>query len=596
MKHFLVLNLIVASSLVAANLYPTGDFEGVTTSWKKFLQTGTTAAGTLTFQGTEVHAGAKAAQFEVTAASTENWHAQLQFPTVTLEAGKVYTLTFWAKGDASIHVGVSNQAYDYLTGFTFSLTPQWKLYSGTVIGDGTLRRINAYVGLATGNYYFDDIALEEIGSLDPAWYSKANERIETNRKKDFGLRVLDAQGVPTASQSVSVKLLRHTFPFGTALAFYGNADDEWYKETAAKYFWAGVLENDFKWPSYEADQGVLTDTKVESYLDWTESQGWTLMRGHALEWGIEQYGYDQHWPRLGTREQYLVALKTRIQRDMLAYKGRFQQYDVWNEVFHEPAIFDKWGWDLLDSALIWARAADPTAKLFINEYSVVAGGETERLYQIIADLQKRSIPVDGIGVQCHFFSQEIDPSTIAMRLDRLAGLGLPIVVTEFDLGSMNDGMTLTEAAQASEMAEFVRTVYSHPAVEGIILWGFWDNRHWIDNGGIFRVDKTPKPAADSLYSLWHTTWTTQANLTTNAEGIAGFRGFPGVYEVTYGTVKDTLEFNTTVQWDLKMGAAPVGIRSQVPFQLKQQGALLRLNGQRLGFQTAPQRLVTGANP
>ena len=64
------------------------------------------------------------------------------------------------------------------------------------------------------------------------------------------------------------------------------------------------------------------------------------------------------------------VIKKRIERDLKEYKGRFIDYDVWNEPFHEKFLFDKCGWELMDSAFVWAHRADPTAVLYINEYNI----------------------------------------------------------------------------------------------------------------------------------------------------------------------------------------------------------------------------------
>jgi len=187
---------------------------------------------------------------------------------------------------------------------------------------------------------------------------------------------------------------------------------------------------------------------------------------------------------------------------------------------------------LMDSAFVWAHRADPTAVLYINEYDVVEAGRTETYYNLIRGMLDRKIPVQGVGVQCHFQNRRVIPALIKMRLDRLAELGLPLKVTEFDLGSMNGGMTLPEVEQGHQFADFFRTVFSHPAVNGIMLWGFWDSKHWIQNGGMIAADGRAKPAADTTYALWHEHWTTHASATLDAQGTASFHGFPGVYKVT----------------------------------------------------------------
>ena len=57
------------------------------------------------------------------------------------------------------------------------------------------------------------------------------------------------------------------------------------------------------------------------------------------------------------------------------------------------------------------------------------------------------------------------------RLDTLAEAGVPVWVTELDV-NMDD---YSDCAQAYE--DLLRTMFSHPVVEGIIMWGFWDEDH-----------------------------------------------------------------------------------------------------------------------
>ena len=235
------------------------------------------------------------------------------------------------------------------------------------------------------------------------------------------------------------------------------------------------------------------------------------------------------------------VVKARIDRDLKEYKGQIVEYDVWNEVFHEAFIFDKCGWDLLDSAHVWAHRADPEARLFINEYNVISAGETDRLYGIVKGMLERKVPVHGIGVQCHFNARPVVPGLVKERLDKLASLGLPIKVTELDFGTWEKGMDFSEEEQAKRYELFLRTAFSHSAVEGILLWGFWDGRHWVKNGGIIAMDGREKPAAKVIYKLWHETWTTKGTFKSDANGMVKFRGFPGKYKVTTGGKSEIVE-------------------------------------------------------
>lgn len=51
------------------------------------------------------------------------------------------------------------------------------------------------------------------------WYNQAQERIDTLRKGDFGMQIIDENGQPYVG-NVSVSLKKHEFPFGIAFDFY----------------------------------------------------------------------------------------------------------------------------------------------------------------------------------------------------------------------------------------------------------------------------------------------------------------------------------------------------------------------------------------
>ena len=57
-----------------------------------------------------------------------------------------------------------------------------------------------------------------------AWYNKAQERIDTIRKGDFGIQIVDKNGQPFTGD-VSVRMKKHEYPFGIAFDFYeGSAN------------------------------------------------------------------------------------------------------------------------------------------------------------------------------------------------------------------------------------------------------------------------------------------------------------------------------------------------------------------------------------
>lgn len=65
------------------------------------------------------------------------------------------------------------------------------------------------------------------------------------------------------------------------------------------------------------------------------------------------------------------------------------------------------------------------------------------------------------------------------HLDTVAEVGLPIWITELSVAS-ND-----IHARANALRDILTLYFSHPAVEGILLWGFWDGKLFTPEVALF---------------------------------------------------------------------------------------------------------------
>jgi endo-1,4-beta-xylanase len=89
-----------------------------------------------------------------------------------------------------------------------------------------------------------------------------------------------------------------------------------------------------------------------------------------------------------------------------------------------------------------------------------------------------------------------------------------------------------EALQADYLRDIMTVLYSHPAVEKITLWGFWEGQHWLPLAALWRTDWTIKPSGQAWLDLVFRDWRTNATLKTDDRGIVALRAFLGDYEVT----------------------------------------------------------------
>jgi GH35 family endo-1,4-beta-xylanase len=368
--------------------------------------------------------------------------------------------------------------------------------------------------------------------VDAPWRKQAGERIEKIRKDDFRIRIRDDAGAPLAGAKVKYTLRRHGFGFGTAVdgAFLlgDGPDSRRYRETIDRCFSRVVYENEFKWHTWERHDEARRNVSLES-IDWFTTRG-IAMRGHVLVWPSWQYLpqsardlRDQPDALRKHTEQHIRGMVTRT-------RGRFSDWDVINEPFAHNDLMKILGDEVMVEWFKAASESDPEVKLFLNDYAGLAneGLDTphkdhfEKTTRFLID---KGAPIDGIGLQCHFGWSVTPPEAALKELDRWGALGLEVQITEFDME------TTDEELQADYTRDLLTLAFSHPSVTAIMIWGFWEGRHWKPDAALWRRDWSIKPNGKVWTDLTLGEWHTQGEAVTDAEGWISFRGFHGSYEI-----------------------------------------------------------------
>lgn len=373
------------------------------------------------------------------------------------------------------------------------------------------------------------------------WESDANARIEQIRKRDMQIVIVDPEGYGVSDITVQVRQTRHHFAFGTCIANSQMSNTN-YTNFLRDHFEWGVCENETKWPANEPSRDYETYSSADNIYNWCAANNIT-MRGHTLFW--EQLTYVQSWVQGLSYATYpassdlLSEVDERIDSAVNHFKNKFMHWDVDNEML--PTGSDYGFYNRLGEAgrvhmFQRANSVDPDCMLFMNEYSGNSFGSYDGYtYRDRANsLIGMGAPIHGLGIQGHINSP-FDPQRYYDDvLQPLSSIGLPIWVTEFDVDA--GGSTA-----ADELEKFYRICFSHANVEGIIMWGFWENAwRWE---GIANLDGTPNSAGIRYEDLIDE-WTTSDSSLTDGSGHADFRGFFGTYEVTLSVPGEPAEVHT----------------------------------------------------
>jgi endo-1,4-beta-xylanase len=302
------------------------------------------------------------------------------------------------------------------------------------------------------------------------------------------LRVFLVAGVffasgPSTAETVALKsaaAARHRY-FGAALnpAFLVEPV---YRELATSQFSSITPEDAMKWRVVEPVRGAFDWTAADEVAAFAKSNGQKL-RGHNLLWE----GYLPSW-LAGERfapAAFKELIEDHITAEVSRYKGAVYAWDVINEPFDDAGhwraglLHDTLGDDYVAIALRAARAADPDAKLYINDSNIEASGpKFFALYHLVAALKTSGVPIDGVGLQSHFIAGRVPPGLPAI-LAKFAALDIDIAITELDLRVHLPATPESLAQQAAGYRFVVASCLAVARCVGITTWGISDDHSWI---------------------------------------------------------------------------------------------------------------------
>ena len=390
-----------------------------------------------------------------------------------------------------------------------------------------------------------------------------------HRQAQARLRIMNADGTPASGCTVQADQVSHDFLFGCgafdAVAMMKTQDPE------KKAFLAQRMEKwkalfnygtlPFYWGRYEPVEGQTAYAETMEAAKWLRSAG-VQVKGHPLCW----HTACAPWLMQYSNEEIFRRQIERIHRDVSAFRGVIDMWDVINEVVIMP-VFDKYDnaitrickdmgrIRLVKEVFAAAKETNPDAVLLINDFN------TSVSYEILLEgLLEAGVPISAIGIQSHQHQGYWGLEKLQDVLERFSRFHLPIHFTENTLISgdimpahivdLNDWQVNEwpstpegEERQAREITEMYSVLFSHPLVEAITTWDFNDGCWLKAPSGFVHEDNSEKPSYHALKQLIHGEWETHETLTADAEGWVTFTGFKGAYRLVSGGRKADIELH-----------------------------------------------------
>ena len=381
-----------------------------------------------------------------------------------------------------------------------------------------------------------------------------------HRRNTVSLQIMNPDGTPAAGRHVQIDQTGHQFLFGCGVfdaVDLMKTTDEKEKAFLAERLdkWLGLFNYGtlpFYWGRYEPVEGKPAFTETMAAAKWLREKG-VQVKGHPLCW----HTACANWLLKYSNEEILRRQIERIHRDVTAYRGVVDMWDVINEVVIMP-VFDRYDnaitrickelgqVGLVKEVFAAAKECNPDAVLLINDFNTSPA--YERLLESLLDA---GVPIGAIGIQSHQHQGYWGLEKLHNVLDRFSRFGLPIHFTENTLISgeimpphivdLNDWQVDSwpstpegEARQAREVCEMYSELFAHPLVQAITTWDFNDGCWLKAPSGVVYEDNREKPVYGALKDLIHGEWETHEELTTDDEGRLTLTGFKGTYAVRGG--------------------------------------------------------------
>lgn len=274
-------------------------------------------------------------------------------------------------------------------------------------------------------------------------------------------------------------------------------------ELIAKHFSAVTPGNVLKWDSTEPTEGQFNFAAGDAAVQFAQQNG-LAVRGHTLVWHSQTPNwvfYDASG-NLVSKEVLYARMDNHIKTVMGHYVGQMYAWDVVNEAIDasEPdgLRHSLWyqiaGEEYIEKAFEFAREADPTAKLYINDYGTESPAKAQALYNLVKRLKAKGVPIDGVGHQFHINIEYPPLLNMEQAITKFADLGVQQQVTELDMSvyTSDDQKYTTftkeqELAQAYRYKEIFDMFKSHTdLLNGVTLWGKDDGHTWLTTFPVVR--------------------------------------------------------------------------------------------------------------
>jgi endo-1,4-beta-xylanase len=254
--------------------------------------------------------------------------------------------------------------------------------------------------------------------------------------------------------------------------------------------------NSMKWDATEPSQNSFSFTNGDAVVNLANKNG-QMMRCHTLVWHSQL----PNWVSSGswTNATLLAAMKNHITNVVTHYKGKCYAWDVVNEALNEDGTFRSSvfyqiiGPAYIPIAFATAAAADPSVKLYYNDYNIeYSGAKATAAQNIVKMIKAYGAKIDGVGLQAHFIvGSTPSQSALTTVLKGYTALGVEVAYTELDIRMQLPSTAAKLAQQSTDFQGVAAACVSTTGCVGVTIWDWTDKYSWVP--GVFSGYGAPLP-------------------------------------------------------------------------------------------------------
>lgn len=371
------------------------------------------------------------------------------------------------------------------------------------------------------------------------WIDESEKQIDTLRKTDLRVIVMDATGRPAAGADVHIEQTSSVFHVGVVLPASG-----WPKAAEAigtdAEFWRCInavsLERMTAWPGMQPAIGASLNYDAVELIDRTLAE--TESRGVFVRWGSlisADPGRVPPWVAdlSGHALADAVSGYSRLVWDR--FGGRINQYDVYTESLEHGFIESRSGL----SVIRWLHESLPAecegAVAGARFGDGLAIGRAQKMQRQLNAMRETFIPVGVVAIDQRF-GGSVERAALERMMTRVDQIHGPVVISGLSVGGDS------ELNAAINLETVLRTLMERKNIQGIWFTDLTAQEAVGRASALLDDQGKPTPSGRLIDSLFNRLWRTDVQTKTDELGNVRLRAFPGAYQVVV-----TLADGTTLQ-------------------------------------------------